>query len=440
MNANKVFFQPTFFETEVTDHLLPGEQQVARSGTFLDNLKLPVHRWFRYSAGFSARWVESLIMEYHPGLILDPFVGSGTTLLAAEACGITCYGFESHSFVQKIAQAKLLWSYANNLMESSQELISYAKSSTITLGGFMIPSLLQKCYTQESLYQFIQIREAYNHMKDQFPKEVSQLLFLAISSILRSCSFAGTAQWQYILPKKRKTKIEMPFVALESKLREMVNDSQWCTQYGYKDSAILMYHDARNDCKELASNSVDMVITSPPYPNNYDYADSTRLEMSFWGTVNGWSDLQNAVRVNLIHSCSQHTAAEKLSLDKLLENDRLQPIKKELTEICQQLDEIRMTKGGRKTYHTMIAAYFHDLAMVFTSLRRVCCNDANLVFVIGDCAPYGVYVPVDKFLGKIALSAGFKSFSFEKLRDRNTKWKNRKHDVPLKEGRLWIKG
>jgi hypothetical protein len=31
------------------------------SSTFTDNMKLPVHRWFRYSAGFSAQWVESVI-------------------------------------------------------------------------------------------------------------------------------------------------------------------------------------------------------------------------------------------------------------------------------------------------------------------------------------------------------------------------------------------
>ena len=52
--------------------------------------------------------------------------------------------------------------------------------------------------------------------------------------------------------------------------------------------------------------------------------------------------------------------------------------------------------------------------------------------------PYGIYVPVDKWIGKLAVSAGFSSFSFEKTRERNVKWKNRKHDVPLKEGLLWI--
>ncbi|PNK76651.1 hypothetical protein CEQ35_022805 [Yersinia enterocolitica] len=66
--------------------------------------------------------------------------------------------------------------------------------------------------------------------------------------------------------------------------------------------------------------------------------------------------------------------------------------------------------------------------------------NSSICYVIGDSAPYGIYVPAEKWLGELALSAGFNSVHFEKLRDRNIKWKNRTHTVPLHEGRLWIKG
>ena len=86
----------------------------------------------------------------------------------------------------------------------------------------------------------------------------------------------------------------------------------------------------------------------------------------------------------------------------------------------------------------MIAAYFYDIAKVFRSLYRIANDNCKMCFVIGDSAPYGIYIPVDEWMGKIALSAGFDKFSFKKLRDRNIKWKNRKHRIPLKEGILWI--
>jgi hypothetical protein len=49
--------------------------EVDTTSTFSDNLSLPIHRWFRYSAGFSALWVRKLIdQEKAKGTVnvLDP--------------------------------------------------------------------------------------------------------------------------------------------------------------------------------------------------------------------------------------------------------------------------------------------------------------------------------------------------------------------------------
>ena len=83
-----------------------------RSGSFVDNMQLPIHRWFRYSAGFSALWVRELLhSEMRAGTVrvLDPFAGSGTVILEAEQTGAEGLGIESHPFVARIARAKLAW-------------------------------------------------------------------------------------------------------------------------------------------------------------------------------------------------------------------------------------------------------------------------------------------------------------------------------------------
>jgi hypothetical protein len=156
--------------------------------------------------------------------------------------------------------------------------------------------------------------------------------------------------------------------------------------------------------------------------------------------IAGWGDLQHAVRQHLIRSCSQHVPQSAVDLEATLATSELLPIQKELTAVCERLAEVRKNKGGKKTYHLMVACYFRDLALVWHSLRRVCASGARVCFVIGDSAPYGVYVPVIPWLGELATSAGFKSYRFQQTRQRNIKWKNRKHRVPLQEGRLWVEG
>ncbi len=411
----------------------------AREGAFTDNMGLRIHRWFRYSAGFSAEWVESVLARHTSGEVqnvLDPFAGVGTTLLACEAQGATGTGFEAHPFVYRVARAKSGWNVPPSaLRESYEELLGHARGRQA--GRSQPAALMQKCFTQESFERLGRLKlvflEEYNN-----GTTLSELLWLGITAIIRSCSIAGTAQWQYVLPNKQKANVRDPFDAFVWKMEEMADDIEYAQRAGWSGSSTVLRHDAREDCEGV--KHVDMVITSPPYPNNYDYADATRLEMTFWGEVEGWGDLQGAARQYLVRSCSQHSAAEKLDLEELLGDPAIAAIHEELSRTCRELEKVRLTRGGKKTYHTMAAAYFVDMARVLQRLRRVCKDGGQMCLVIGDSAPYGVHLAVERWLGELAVHAGFCGFTFEKIRDRNTKWKNRKHRVPLHEGRLWIEG
>ena len=188
---------------------------------------------------------------------------------------------------------------------------------------------------------------------------------------------------------------------------------------------------------EIPDGWADAIITSPPYANNYDYADATRFEQIILGDIEGWSDLK-ALRKLLVKSATQNLSGWKS--EEYLESSELSPIIKELLPVWNELSEVRKTKGGNKPYHSMLAGYFYDNAQVFKALRKKAKDGVKVCYVVGDSAPYGVHAPVEKWLGELALSAGFKSWGFTKIRDRNTKWKNRKHQHPLHEGYLWIEG
>lgn len=414
----------------------------ARSGTFTDNMKLPIHRWFRYSAGFSAEWVKSEIIRFQNDtdekpIILEPFTGSGTTNIVGDSLSAESYGFEGHPFIARVAQAKQLWHIDPQIFkEAAEQVYNIAKQDNKISTRYDINNLLGKCYSFESFNKLDRLKKAYEELSMDAP--YWELVRLTITSILRVCSHVGTAQWQYILPNKTKAKTVDPFDAFIAMVEIIFDDITLISCQNWDAKSKISLHDVRKPF--TTSSKCNLLISSPPYPNNYDYADATRLEMMFWEEISGWGDLKSVVRPTLMRSCSQHSASDRVNLDELLSNELLLPIKDDIAKVTKELEVVRLTKGGKKTYHTMIAAYFLDLAMIWKNIRANMTVGSRICFVIGDSAPYGVHVPAERWLGELAISSGFSSYSFEKLRDRNVKWKNRTHTVPLHEGRLWIKG
>lgn len=407
------------------------------STTFAKNMKLPIHKWFRYTAGFSAEWVKSVLDKFpEANTVLDPFVGSGTVLIEGQINGKTTYGVEGHRLIHKVAEAKSLWTLdVKEFINSANKLLEDAKLYKLERDSY--PKLLKRCYPDGTLIDLFKLKHAWENI-DADDKN-KKLLWFVITSILRVSSPVGTAQWQYVLPGKTKSKVLEPFIAFKNKIKAISDDMRLMQKKQLNlGDAYLIKGDARN-LIGVPENSIDLVITSPPYANNYDYADATRIELTFWHEIDNWGELQNLIRPNIVRACTQHVAHIRHEVEELFEADVLSPIKDELKEQFDTLAKVRLNHGGRKNYHLMALAYFKDLADTFVSLRKVCTSDANLCFVIGDSAPYGIYLPVDKWLGDLAIGAGFNEYNFEKTRDRNIKWKNRKHRVPLKEGRLWIK-
>jgi DNA modification methylase len=423
-------------------NLFPDDLKVIQdySSTFVDNMILPVHRWYRFTAGFSAVWVNQLLKKEKGNKrtrIIDPFAGSGTVLIESEFENMEAIGIEAHPYIYRIAKAKLNWYFdPEKFKRASLFFLQQAKKRASS--EFEYPKLITTCFPAEILKKLDALKQTF--FSTETEEELKDFFWFLITSILRITSPVGTAQWQYIQPGKSKSKVIDPFIAFESKVYEMYSDMRNIQNNVPLFKKAKIFNEDARAIESISDGWGDLVITSPPYANNYDYADAMRLEMTFWGDIKGWGDLQDNVRNKLVRACTQHVSKLNGQIDEIISSSELNPIKSELVNVFEALKIERLKHGGKKNYHFMIAAYFKDLSDVFLSLRRVTNNNSLLCFVIGDSAPYGIHVPVEKWLGELALGAGFSGYSFEKLRDRNIKWKNRKHRVPLHEGRLWIKG
>jgi hypothetical protein len=336
--------------------------------------------------------------------------------------------------VSRIAKAKLAWRADPDILLKRGHAVRLEAEKERPVVEPSSP-LIAKCFPdRDALLDLLRVRDAVESLREG--DEYDELLWLAFVSIIRTCSPAGTAQWQYVLPNKTKSRVAEPHSAFEARV-ELFAQDMWAMQSRRSaPQGQIIEADART-LEGVADGWADLILTSPPYANNFDYADATRLEQSFLGEISGWGDLK-PLRKKLMKSATQHMGGWDAS--EALDSPLLEPIRAELLPVFQELADTKRLKAGNKAYDLMVAGYFLDSAQIWHALRRASAPGVKVCYVVGDSAPYGVHVPVERWLGELAVAAGFKEWRFEKVRDRNTKWKNRKHDHPLHEGRLWIEG
>ncbi|MDO9333690.1 MAG: DNA methyltransferase [Dehalococcoidales bacterium] len=425
-------------------------------GTFKDSLKAPIHRWFTYPAGFSYKAVEYSLKTYgvtKGQTVYDPFMGSGTTNVVAKTIGINSYGVEAHPFIFEVAQAKLDWSInpvdirdaLNNIEDEVRVRKPVMSNSAHDILKKEFPELILKCYSETVLLELLIIRDVLLSLP--LSRNSYRFLFVGLASLLRQVSSAATG-WPYIAPKKSKitSNGKIPIVEFKRCIYEMLDDIRVTiakAEPSYDDAEHHYFNeDSRNTIGLIPNNSIDHIFTSPPYLNNFDYADRTRLELYFFGRAKTWRDISDTIRSRLITSATT----------QISRNDPRYIISSELRTCCpdvfmslqtatKELSKLRLQKGGKKSYDLLVSGYFNDMYLSLKDAFRVLKNNCVAVYVLGDSAPYGVHIPTDEFIGKIALNLGFSEFKILTLRERGGKWPNnpQRHKVKLKESVVILK-
>lgn len=417
-----------------------------RIGTFQDSLRAPIHRWFKYPAGFSYKLVDMLIEDYHldeTHWILDPFVGCGTTVVTAKEHGVNSVGIEAHPFVFQVAQAKTFWEFDLGVLyqqiESLLTVLHKRLADNFSLDVSEFPELIHKCYSKRNLAKLKIIRDTIESF--ECSKEERNFFRLALTDTLRTASTAGTG-WPYVAPSKYHAK-QNERDGLEvfgEQLRLMFDDLKivQSRQRRVVETRLLQM-DARQEYP-LDEESVDLAVTSPPYLNNYDYADRTRLEMYFWGWAKSWGEITEQVRDKLIIAATTQIRRTDFSGDPLSSalKDLDAQVYEELRTKVHKLERLRLEKGGKKSYDLMVAGYFNDVSQVLRQVYRVLKPRSSFVLVLGDSAPYGVHIPTEEYLGRLGLGIGFQRYEIQQLRTRGEKWNHnpQRHQVALRESIL----
>jgi len=415
-------------------------------GSFKDSRRAPIHRWFAYPAGYSHLLVEAKIRSERlvPGTstVADPFVGSGTTSLAAKQCGMHSIGTEAHPLVWWVAKSKMYGGYDEAGIRG--ELVGVLDGARDAAEGLDVggvwPDLVYKCYGPANLRLLYLLRERVASVADEHARD---FLTLALVATLRRASRAGTG-WPYIAPSKHGSRAAERDALSEfgARCEMMLGDlrafAEGASGGGPRTSHKIIQGDARQFARHAGPGAADLVVTSPPYLNNYDYADRTRLETYFLGMYSSWAEITSGVRDSLMTAATTQVRAADYAVRRTMPavREASGEVHAELLGIVERLRGLRAGRSGKsKTYDLMVAGYFEDITAVVGQVYESLDRGGKFVLVLGDSAPYGVHVRTDELIGRIAVALGFKSYGIEVLRGRGGKWRNnpQRHSVPLRE-------
>lgn len=413
------------------------ELQLENIGCSKDNMNSPIHNWYKFTAGFSYKFVDYILSDLsHENVVYEPFAGCGTTLVSAQKNGFYSVGNEGQEFMYDICRAKLDWTIQKESVDHHISLIKdHVLSDFETYNISKENPLLIELYDNYNLKVLCIIRNYINSISDESYK----LFFkLALSNVLHKTAIYPIAV-PYISRSKRVINNGQPLEKFISVCNKMTRDiDMQPTQY---HRANVFLHDSRKQNDLIRTGSCSICITSPPYLNNLDYGEVSKVHTHFWGITNSWNDITTKVRSNLVTGATTHYKETDFNIDNFttnafaINNKELMP---DLLSLYHKIKENAHNRSGKKSFHILMMHYFNDMYDVLLEIRRVLSPGAKAYLILGDSAPYGVYIPTTQILGQMATSTGFHNYLIYKIRTRGTKWKSlsNRHNIELSENIL----
>lgn len=394
-----------------------------------------VHRWFNFIAGFAPEFVAEHCPRSPGGVLLDPFAGCGTSLVVAQALGHRAVGFEPHPFFFRIARAKTAVPPTKARLAAIEEVLLDGLRSPEPTGSLKGPAeeFLRKLFDEDALTQLLGARAAL----EIAGMSADDLAFLLLSRVLDMCSKAQT-DGIYKAPTSRK-RAAAPIDALRGVIEDVRCDAELADQAAALPPAVV-YPSSSEDMSVVDSGSIDAAVTSPPYLNNFDFAEMTRMQLYFWGICGSWREITEVVRskliVNTTTALSGHRATQlkyRAEIPKAL-----LPY---LDGIVEALARERCLRAGKKEYNLLVYPYFAQMTRILLETLRCLRVGGTMHVVVADAAFYGIHVSTPQFLAAAMSELGYSAVTCAKLRDRGHRWVLDKRDgSPTGLGEYCISG
>ncbi len=357
---------------------------------FDTNQNYPRHSWFDIKEGYSTDLVKNVLLDLNikreDGYIMDPFSGSGTSVLASSILGYQSIGIEVNPFLYFLSKIKCI-NYSNkfNLLLNNFKKLDIKKQ---TLSEVPKLSISKKLFKNQ-LNEILRIKNWIKQIKD---KNCKELFFCAYLCSLDKASFAKKDGNGLKYPKNKvPLKFKDVFV---NNLEKFIED----TKKVKIDKKPLIFQGNnlqilnQRSFEKKYRNKISLCVFSPPYANCFDYTEVYKTELWFGDFVKEYKDLRNLRNKTLSSHLNKTFADVKI-----------------LKEIIPYIDKIKIKKLWSKKIINMLINYFYEMDILLSKLNTLIRKNGKCVIVVGNSSYGNVAIPTDEILKNLGRKNGFKN-------------------------------
>ena len=377
-----------------------------------NNVTAQTHGFHKYPAKFIPqvpRWaIDKYLAGQNEKLILDPFCGSGTTLVEGILAGHNVIGIDIDPLSALISKVKTT---PVDILELNKVCNWFKRGIKQKKKGRFKPECetIEHWFTNDAINKLSLIRTLISKIPDEFGRskkirDIQDFLIICFSAIIRRVSNADNeSQKTYV----SHTKIKIPEETISLFLKQLDLFKERISIFSQKinhklKNKISCSSSAKGLEEKLKGGKIDLAITSPPYIKAIDYIYNQMSEL-FW--IGDMFDLQTQSKQN--EKRKQYIGTKHFHKENFEDYNPF-----DITIGIKLLDKnlqdvyVKDKKNGHK--HSFLTfKYFKEMGNHFAEMAKCLSSNTHYVFVIGNSSVSNIFFNTADFLTEIAEHNGF---------------------------------
>jgi hypothetical protein len=364
----------------------------------------PRHRWYTYKEGFSPQFVEDFISRYSKSIndvVFDPFGGIGTTVLQSSFLNHTSISNDINPLSNFIAKVKTEKYTKIDIKNLQKEFNSLMKLELIIKANPPINLTVNNYFTIDTLDSILKIQYWISQIKSEKIKNIFSVALLTILETISTHRKDGNGV-------KKKKNTNQNFTVLE--IKELLLKQLELFIYDIENNILKIKPEIKYQSsfdKYNLDKKADIVITSPPYANCFDYSKVYLVELWFGGFFKNIADQKYFRQSSITSHVHYKWEMRHNEFGHELINNQIKSflVKQNLWD---------------KKIPNMLIGYFSDMGKVLYEMIPNLNKNSTIGIVVGNSVYGGLPIATDILMSQIAIRLGYEFICIESYRTLTT--------------------